>query len=378
VRSLRVERGLHQLGWSFVPLVRATTFTVFAIAACSRPYARMGPAVGLPGRVLVEGRVLEPEDEDPTVPRTCLSEPELENVRLEWTTDGGQSGRTRADGEGWFRIRLPRTLPPGRHAIHVRDSTKRRLGTTFATVLDPEGTPRIVRSDVDMTYLETRFGSAGEILGLLGHPASKHAPLPGMPEIYRRLRAQALTFLSGSPEFFRAHLQGRLAIDRIRFDALRLKPMGRIVAAKLAMAAPGEIEGALREQVGYKLRALLEDRLDFPRAAIEVLLGDDSEMDPFAYHLYREAASGRMNTAGLRNELTALGVEQDVVASCLRLLPPVRRHLGERETVAAIFIRRTDRPNAHHPSAHLAEKGVRFHRDSRELSTALAEMGWLR
>lgn len=348
------------------------------VTACDRPVARLGPDVAIVGSARLEGRVVHPDDDDPTVPWTSVGEDELKDATLEWREDGGESGPARTDDEGWVRVRLPRRVGPGLHRVHLRDAHKNRLGSTTVRVLDPESAPRIVRSDVDLTYLDTRFQSAADLAALLRAPASAHAPLEGMPALYRSLRVSVLSFLSGSPELFRAHLQARLALDGIRFDALRLKPMGAVAKRELAKGRNGDVAAALREQLGYKVIALLEDRLRLPARSREVLLGDDSEMDPFAYFLYREASAGRLQGVDLRRRMIDLGAPETDVARALRLAPAVRRHLGDHESVAAIFIRRTGRPNAAHSAEALANAGLRFHADTRELRAALAEMGWAR
>lgn len=327
------------------------------------------------GTARLEGRVIHPDDDDPTVPWTSVGEDEVKNAALEWREDGGESGPASTDDEGWVKVRLPRRVGPGLHRVHVRDDHKNRLGTTHVRILDPESAPRIVRSDVDLTYLDTRFRSATDLAKLLRAPAAEHAPLAGMPALYRSLRVSGLVFVSGSPELFRAHLQARLALDGIRYDALRLKPMGDVAMRELGKGTDGHVTAALREQLGYKVTTLLEDRLRLPRRATEVLLGDDSEMDAYAYHLYREASAGRLAVPELRRRMVALGALEPDVTRALRLVPAVRRHLGDHETVAAIFIRRTRTPNVDHPAAALGD-AIHFHSNTAELATALGAMGW--
>jgi len=92
--------------------------------------------------------------------------------------------------------------------------------------------------------------------------------------------------------------------------------------------------GRLKEQVGFKICALLEGRRRRPMAS-EYLFGDDVEKDAVAYWLYAKIIKGELSSAKMEEALAAQGVKADDRA-CIRAmrdaLPPT---LG---SVRQIFI----------------------------------------
>lgn len=358
----------------------ATLLGLLALLGCDEPLvAELRPSIGRPGAARIEGRLLEvDEDEqegedDPTVPLEAIGADGPKAVPYTLVVAGRckRRGLTRAEGE------LAESLPEQCHAPAGRRRTALKVlgrvaGVGTVTILPATRPALVVTSDVDMTYLETRFGSAAEIAALLRTPATRHAPLPGMAALYRRLRerADALRFISGSPTFFRRHLQARLRLDRITADEVTLKELDAIVGAR--WTRPGTLEAALREQVGYKLAELLEGRLRLPPVTREVLLGDDTEMDAYAYTLYRDAVAGALSADRLAATLVQLGVDDDRRAQIASLLPEVRAHTRPGSGVLLIGIRETDRPNRAHPARRVAGPGIVFHRDSTALAAALA------
>jgi hypothetical protein len=350
-------------------------------AGCGDPMvAEVFSVMGRPGAMRLDGQLFEYEegddearDDDATEPLSAIGDDGPEGVAYDLSIAGRCESRGVTKDGGAFTEALPEACdaPAGRRRTELRVDG-RVIGTGTATVLPIDRPAFVVTSDVDMTYLETRFKSAPEIAALLSTPAKRHAPLAGMPELYRRLRkrADALRFISGSPTFFRRHLQARLKIDRILADEVTLKDMGAIVGAN--WKAPRAIEDALREQVGYKLSALLEGRLRLPPVTREVLLGDDTEMDAYAYRLYRDALTGALSAERLASSLRQLGVGDVRVGAIVDLLPRVRAWVRAPSGVILIGIRETDRPNTHHPARRVADRGMVFHRDSASLGAALA------
>ncbi len=103
-----------------------------------------------------------------------------------------------------------------------------------------------------------------------------------------------LSFLSGSPNFFKMVLEEKAQLDGIAEDGIVLKPFKDIIASKVTEVDLGGVVPALEEQVGYKLTALLRLRLDVPVDTREILLGDDSEADAVAYALYHQLTSRQL------------------------------------------------------------------------------------
>jgi len=354
----------------------ATSLGIVLLFGCGDPLvAELRPVLGRPGALRVEGRLLESDDaaHAGTEPVAAIGDDGPEGVAyaLSVARRCTRRGETGDDGE------LGEDFPESCHAPAGRRRTELTVdgaivGVGSVTLLPAERVALVVTSDVDMTYLETRFKTASEIGALLRTPASRHRALPGMPALYRRLRQRAdgLRFISGSPTFFRRHLQARLRLDDIPADEVTLKDMGSIVAG--AWKKPESVEAALREQVGYKLAALLEGRLRLPRVTREILLGDDTEMDAYAYSLYRDVLSGALSAGRLASTLVQLGVDEGRRAEIAGLVPRVRSWAAPPSGVVLIGIRETDRPNPRHPARRVAGPGMVFHRDSAGLAAALA------
>jgi len=100
---------------------------------------------------------------------------------------------------------------------------------------------------------------------------------------------------------------------------------------------------ALRDQIGYKLPALLESRVDVPESTREVCFGDDSETDAIIYRLYADLCGGRIDADTLEEIFKAAALYPDQaerVRSALQDLPavdPVDRiliHLDARSPLA--------------------------------------------
>src|SRR5678809_1635095 len=101
--------------------------------------------------------------------------------------------------------------------------------------------------------------STTDKLALLIQRGSERSTLPAMQAVYRGLRRGAtsadavpLTYLSGSPNFFKMVLDEKTRVDLIAQDGIVLKPFKDIIAAKVTDIDPAAIVPALEEQVGYK------------------------------------------------------------------------------------------------------------------------------
>jgi hypothetical protein len=103
----------------------------------------------------------------------------------------------------------------------------------------------------------------------------------------------------------------------------------------------------LRDQVGYKLPALLRARASAPIAAAETLFGDDAEADALVYSLYADILGGRIGENTLLALMEKSGAYADTIADVMQLArtqertDPVRRifiHL-DRKSDPAFFVR---------------------------------------
>lgn len=155
------------------------------------------------------------------------------------------------------------------------------------------GAQHIARWDLDKTYLRTEFDTLRDLVRTaLERPEEKETN-PGAATLLRELQRAGtrVHILSGSPEQMRKRLEDKLRLDGILWDSFTLKPNLRNVL-RLRFRA-------LRDQLGYKLPALLEarGRVEAEEGPLpsETLFGDDAEADAFVYSLYADLLSGRVS-----------------------------------------------------------------------------------
>jgi hypothetical protein len=223
--------------------------------------------------------------------------------------------------------------------------------------------------DIDRTYLATRFSSLGHLLRIPLEFAVDKRAIAGMPEVLRALRrgpgpgfaATPIYFVSASPPELRPVIERKMLLDGVEFDGITFKDW----RATLRALRPGR----LREQVGFKLCALLEGRRR-RAAAAEHLFGDDVEKDALAYSLYARLVSGELGGGDADSALAAAGVSADDRACALRLRAELPEVLAP---VARAFIY-LDRKTPPERFARFAPLVVPV-RDALQLSLALRELG---
>ncbi|MBI5527323.1 MAG: hypothetical protein HY897_13390 [Deltaproteobacteria bacterium] len=188
--------------------------------------------------------------------------------------------------------------------------------------------------DVDKTYLSTRFSSLGGLVRIPIEFAVDKVSIPGMPEVLRGLRrgpgpgyaCAPIFFVSASPPQLKKALENKMLIDGVEHDGLTFKDW----AATIRAGRPGR----LKEQVGYKLCALLEGRARRPMAA-EYLFGDDVEHDALAFSLYARILSGEIRAGTAETGMARAGVALDDRRCVRELLDAVPAPRGE---VKKVFI----------------------------------------
>jgi hypothetical protein len=190
----------------------------------------------------------------------------------------------------------------------------------------------IYRWDLDKTYLQTDFDSVRALLRTAIERASDKRNVPGAATLLRELRRATragettrVCFVSGSPKQMRRVLTEKLRLDGIEFDEFILKP-------NLRNLLTGRFR-ALREQVGYKLPALLTGRAGVSRSAREVCFGDDAESDAFIYSLYGDLLAGRVARPQLEQILERAGTYPDDAGRTVSLFESIYR--GPTEPGAA-------------------------------------------
>lgn len=186
--------------------------------------------------------------------------------------------------------------------------------------------------DVDKTYLSTAFSSLRGLARIPVEFAVDKLAIPGMPEILRALRRGAgpgyaclpLYFISASPPQMRSVIEHKMLLDGVEPDGITCKDW----LGALARFKPGR----LREQVGFKLCALLEGRLRRPLAD-EYLFGDDAEKDPVAFHLYARIVAGSISPGEAQERVAAEGVDREARQFVFDLVGRLPRRRGRVERI---------------------------------------------
>ncbi len=227
----------------------------------------------------------------------------------------------------WFSRRS--TQPPG-------ESGAQRLDRTFQRVLPVDYCGPVFTWDIDKTYLATEIHSWRGLLGVPFEFAIDKRDIAGTAALLQALRRgmappglteeRPVLFVSASPPELRRVIERKMLLDGVAFDGITFKD-------QLGLLLRGRVR-ALREQVGYKLAALLMNRRELPAGADEYLFGDDSESDATIYALYGDICAGRVRGRLLDRVLTRLGVARPDAARIGRLAA----NLPERDCVRLAFI----------------------------------------
>jgi hypothetical protein len=113
----------------------------------------------------------------------------------------------------------------------------------------------------------------------------------------------------------RQRLEDKLRLDGIIWESFTLKPnLQNLLRLRFR---------ALRDQLGYKLPALLRARArlseagELPTDCTETLFGDDAEADAYVYSLYADFVAGRIGEDVLLRVLERGQVYADVVAETI-------------------------------------------------------------
>lgn len=330
------------------------------------PYADMAHVVGTVLSVPVRGRVVVEQgqpDLRASTPAGDFSQKEIPSASIEAVLlkpDGAEIqslGRGQCDGEGYVSVAFPLkegAVPQGRYLVDIRVNGA-FAGRTTALLLAADHAGPVVRSDIDLTYLDTHFTRKRDLVGLITQSAPERKTLPAMEKVYAALRAGAsgkddrpLVFISGSPRFFKRVLEARMDLDGVQQDGVFLKAMDDIAASKALLLQVDRIVPSLKEQVGYKLGHLLRGRMELPSKAEEILMGDDSEADFVVYSIYHRIMSGELDQDGIKKELARAGVDAGSHAEIAALAAKARASvsLAGASPVKAIYINLTGSPNA--------------------------------
>jgi len=183
----------------------------------------------------------------------------------------------------------------------------------------------IARWDLDKTYLRTDFDSLRDLVRTALERPDQKRTNPGASTLLREMVRAGVRvhILSGSPEQMRRRLEDKLRLDGITWDTFTLKPNLRNLL-RLRFRA-------VRDQLGYKLPALLQARArlaESPESAdqcTETLFGDDAEADAYVYSLYADVVAGRVAEDDLVAVLERGRVYEDVVARTMEAARAIHR-----------------------------------------------------
>lgn len=228
--------------------------------------------------------------------------------------------------------------------------TDRRRGRCYARLAVGDAkldSRRIVyRWDLDKTYLRTEFDTVRDLVRTAFESPARKETVPGAAALLRELRRTdpaGVYILSGSPEQMRRVLEAKLRLDGVRWDSFTLKPSLRnLMRGRFRF---------LRDQISYKLGALLTSRAAMDSTTDEILFGDDAEADAFVYSMYADICAGRVGQDTLMAVLERARVYPDEIPRLVRLASRVPRH----DTARRIFIH-LDRVS---PVSVFAEFGTR-------------------
>jgi hypothetical protein len=194
----------------------------------------------------------------------------------------------------------------------------------------------IARWDLDKTYLRTDFDTLRDIVRTALERPDEKRTNPGASTLLREMvrAGMRVHILSGSPEQMRRRLEDKLRLDGITWDTFTLKPnLSNLLRLRFR---------AVRDQLGYKLPALLRSRaaMTVPEAAdktelvLESLFGDDAEADAFVYSLYADVVAGRVDARTLLEICHRGRVYEDVAEELIGFAA----RLEHVEAVERIFI----------------------------------------
>lgn len=209
------------------------------------------------------------------------------------------------------------------------------IDTASYRTLDPDFEGQVFIADIDRTYLATRFSSLEGMARIPFERPFEKKDIEGMARLFREIRRgpssmsreTPLFFVSASPRQLRPVIERKMALDGISFDGTTFKDWGRVLRR-------GRLR-RLREQVGFKMTALLTKRASLPEGAVEILIGDDLETDPLTFAIYADALADRIPVEDLDRILRLNGVLDSDAAAICRL----RRDLRPGRGVARALIR---------------------------------------
>lgn len=192
---------------------------------------------------------------------------------------------------------------------------------------------KLFRWDIDKTYLDTEFETFSGLVRTATESAGQKRAIAGAIPLVRTLNQvenSSLVFISGSPRQMEKVLRKKFDLDGILVDEIVLKD-------SLGAIKKGHFRD-VKQQVGYKLPALVESKLRFPEAKEEYLFGDNVEEDALIYLCYSLILSQSITAKQLKKIMKRFGAYDRSFERLQHYLQ--RLHYGS--CVRRIFIRLVD------------------------------------
>lgn len=202
-------------------------------------------------------------------------------------TFGDQAFTVQADHDGYVDAVLPIQLMTGWHEVTLQTANG-ATSTAGVQVIGPEQRLGLV-SDIDDTAMVTavpRFFLA--VWNSLVVHESARKPVPGMAQLYNRLRTQ----YSDMPMFYLSTGAWNVVPAMLRFFAHNQFPAGSLLMTDFGPTNTGWF----RSGKEHKERSLHRLASDFPNIQW-ILIGDDGQRDPLIYNEF--AASAPDHVAGI-------------------------------------------------------------------------------
>ena len=190
--------------------------------------------------------------------------------------------------------------------------------------------------DLDKTYLDTKFETLKGLFQTFFEKAFQKENVPGTATLCSSLKAHwhehfgrtpfPIFFITASPPQLEKKIVKKLYFDGVapkglfckdNFKNLRLTRLWR-----------------LTQQVGYKLQALMQLRLQLSENVRQIMWGDDSESDVIIYCLYSDICSRRLEREELIKILKALGV----AGTQLDVILEMQTRVPKQDPVEKIYI----------------------------------------
>jgi hypothetical protein len=188
--------------------------------------------------------------------------------------------------------------------------------------------------DVDKTYLATEFDSFRKLIRIPFEKGEDKVAISGTVPLLKELsrgsgdisKENPIYFITATPPQLSGAIEDKLEIDTIPYFGITYKDnLSNIRKGKFLK---------IREQLSYKLAALLIHRRRVGTHSKEFLFGDDSESDALIYCLYSDIASGRLTGERLRRVLESLGLPGEDRDYILR----IKGEIPDYDPVEQIYI----------------------------------------